>query len=183
MKTILWEVRPTGAPTVVRYCRRCGAKTAFVSSGLFRVNVQQKNLDVWLVCKCAVCDTTWNMTVLSRVSPRSLAPELLSGFLQNDAALAARYAFDAALVRKNGAEPGRFEVEVSGEDCDLSVPCRVRLVSFGAAEVRLSAVLRQKLGLSRSAFDALCADVRLVCVSGHDLKKAKLGGEAVIEVR
>jgi len=68
------------------------------------VNAQKKTLDVWLIYRCSVCGATWNLTVLSRVAPRSLPPELLRGFQDNDPDLAARYASDRALLKKNGAE-------------------------------------------------------------------------------
>lgn len=93
------------APAAVRYCKRCGVKTEFYSSGLFRMNAHQKNLDVWLIYKCSKCGTTWNMTVFTRVNPRSLSPELLEGFQNNDAEIALRYARDSALIKRNGAEP------------------------------------------------------------------------------
>jgi len=68
------------------------------------VNGQKKNLDVWLIYKCTVCNTTWNLTILSRIAPRSIPPELLTGFHENDPDLANRYANDAALIKRNGAE-------------------------------------------------------------------------------
>ena len=92
------------APKVVRSCRRCRKKTTFFSSGLFRVNGQKKKLDVWLIFKCSVCNTTWNLTILSRVAPRSIPFGLLSGFHENDAELAELYASDVELIRRNGAE-------------------------------------------------------------------------------
>ena len=70
------------------------------------MNAQKKSLDVWLIYKCPVCGATWNLTVLSRVAPRLIPPELLQGFYDNDPDLAARYASDRALVKRNGAEPG-----------------------------------------------------------------------------
>jgi len=101
------EAQASHAPAAVRYCKRCGIKTGFISSGAFRVNAQRKNLDVWLIYKCSACKTTWNLTVLSRVSPLSIPPELLRGFHENDPDIALSYANDIALIKKNGAKPLR----------------------------------------------------------------------------
>ena len=78
----------------------------FISSGRFRVNAQKKSLDVWLIFKCSVCDSTWNMTVLARVNPRSISPDVLRGFHDNDPDLALHYGLDRGLIKKNGGEPG-----------------------------------------------------------------------------
>lgn len=180
MKKILWEVRFTRAPSVLRYCKHCGAKTEFVSSGLFRVNAQQKDLDVWLIYKCAVCDTTWKLTLLSRVSPRELPPEILRGFYSNDGHLAMRYATDIPLIRRGGAEVCLPDFEVIGETVSLSESAEIRLVPQWPSELRATAVLREKLGLSRSAFDAMHENGVIRCTSGHDLKKCKLNGEIIV---
>jgi len=92
------------ALTVVKYCKKCKRKTLFDTSGLFRVNAHRKKLDVWLIYKCNKCKTTWNLTILKRVTPESIPPELLHGFHENDIELAERYASDAALIKRNGAE-------------------------------------------------------------------------------
>jgi len=91
------------APKVVKNCRRCRKKTTFFSSGIFRINAQKKKLDVWLIYKCSVCNTTWNLTVFTRAVPNSIPYELLHGFYENDPALAELYANDAKLIKQNGA--------------------------------------------------------------------------------
>ena len=171
------------APTVDRHCKRCGKKTAFASSGLFRVNAQQKSLDVWLIYKCATCDTTWNMTILSRVSPQSIPPELLESFHDNDAAVAMIYASDVALIKRNGGEPGSPVVEVDGPDVDLSIPVRIHMVTEHPTEIKLMALLRGKLGLSRSQLDRMCKDGTIRCLPEQDMKKCKLAGEIILEIR
>ncbi len=183
MKNIIWTARYIGAPTAVRYCKRCGADSAFASSGLFRVNAQQKALDVWLIYKCPDCGVTWNMTVLSRVAPRSLPPELLEGFHRNDAELALRYATDRALIKRNGAAPGSARVELEGEPVDLIAPARIELTAPWPCECRAAAAIRGKLELSGSEFDRLCDSGRLVCLSGQDLKRCRLTGTIVMELR
>ena len=79
-------------------------KAMFASSDLFRINANRKNLDVWLIYKCMKCNTTWNLTVLSRVTAGSIPQDLLTGFHENDIKLAKHYASDIALLKRNGAE-------------------------------------------------------------------------------
>ncbi|MCL2842574.1 MAG: DUF1062 domain-containing protein [Oscillospiraceae bacterium] len=157
-------------------------KTSFVSSGLFRVNAQKKSLDVWLVYKCSVCDTTWNLTVLSRVNPHSILPETLRRFLDNDPDLALRYASDVSLIKRNGGEPGCPLVEIEGDQVDLKEPVRIRLIAEQAVGVRVLTILRNQLGLSRSEMSRLCDSGRLRCTSGQEIKKYKLTGEIIIEI-
>ena len=183
MRKIIWTARYLSAPTAVRYCKHCGFRTAFASSGLFRVNAQQKTLDVWLIFKCPDCDTTWNCTILSRVNPRALPPDLLEGFHANDAELAIRYASDAALLKRNGSEPGTPEIEVLGEKIDFTEPVLIELTAEWPAEQKAAAAVREKLGISRSQFARLCDSGRIRCISGQNLKKCRLASTIVLEIR
>ena len=90
-------------PPVIRRCKKCGVNTEFEMSGLFRVNANKKNLDVWLIYKCIVCDSTWNLSIYTRISPQSVSPELLDGFHSNDPDMAIQYGADIALLKRNGA--------------------------------------------------------------------------------
>lgn len=171
------------APTVLRHCKKCNTKIAFVSSGLFRVNAQQKNLDVWLIYKCSKCQSTWNLTVLSRVNPGSIALDTLNGFLGNSAALAMRYAADIALIKHSGGEPCVPKIIVRGDQVTLQVPTRLHILPEYPMEVKASTFLRTQLEISRSEYDRLCSSGQIRCVSGQDLKKCKLLSEIVVEIR
>ena len=107
MRKVKRTAHTSKAPTVIRHCRKCGTKSEYASTGSFRVNAQRKSLDVWLIYKCTKCNTTWNLTILSRVTPGAILPELLRGFHENDTDLAMTYATDKALLKRNGAEPGQ----------------------------------------------------------------------------
>ena len=183
MKQIKWTVEYTAAPTALRYCKHCGVKTTFASSGLFRVNAQQKALDVWLIFKCQHCDTTWNCTILSRANPASLPKDLLHGFHSNDPTLAMRYATDAALLKHNGAAPGVPELTLLGQDAAGETPVCIEPDAPWPAEYKAAAAIRQKLGLSRSQFDRLCESGRLTCLSGQNLKKCNLAGNFCLQLR
>ncbi|HOV25641.1 MAG TPA: DUF1062 domain-containing protein [Pseudobacteroides sp.] len=109
MKIINLDIHQISPPTAIKHCKKCGRKTEYVCSGLFRVNAHRKNLDIWLIYKCSECDCTWNMTIYSRINPKSIAPETLEGFHQNDEELVKKYAMDVNLIKKNGADVGRFK--------------------------------------------------------------------------
>ena len=182
MKQIKWTVQYLTAPTALRYCKHCGVKTTFVSSGLFRVNAQQKSLDIWLIFKCQHCDTTWNCTILSRANPGTLQKSLLQGFHTNDETLAMQYATDAALLKRNGAAPGVPQLALLGPDVGSEPPVCIELTAPWPAEYKAAAAIRQKLGLSRSQFDQLCESGRLTCLSGQNLKKCNLAGTFLLKL-
>ena len=182
MKIIDWKVCLLQPPAAVRYCKRCGKRTEFTPSGLFRVNAQQKNLDVWLIYKCVVCETTWNLTVHSRVSPRSLLPDALNGYMNNEAEYVLRCADNTALIKRNGAEPRMPEVELVGVDVRLHEPVEVHIWAEQPLEIKPAALLRKKLGLSRSTYDRMLACEQIVCISGHELTACRLCGEMIIQI-
>ncbi|WP_307856669.1 DUF1062 domain-containing protein [Catenulispora pinistramenti] len=95
-----WRVRPTDFPTIRRRCRVCPSME-FRTRGLFRVNANHKLLDIWLLALCAQCGETTKLTVLERANVRTIDPALLSGFHENDPALAARLLTDPLVARRN----------------------------------------------------------------------------------
>ena len=74
MKKIIWEVQSLSLLPVLKYCKKCGRKNLFACSRQFRVNAQRRYLDIWLIYKCCDCNTTWNATVYSRISPQAIKP-------------------------------------------------------------------------------------------------------------
>lgn len=182
MKTVYWQAAYTGLPKAVRYCKKCAAKTAFVSSNLFRMNAQKRNLDVWLIYKCERCGCTWNMTVHTRIKPQDLPPEHLRGYEGNDPGLARQWAMNIPLLRQNGAEVELPDYEVTGEDVDIHLPCRIHITNRYPMEARLGSLLCGKLGTSRSRLAQLLEEGELCALSGQDLSKDKLTREVVIEL-
>jgi len=98
--TTQWLVRPTDFPTIRRRCRTCPSQE-YRTQGRFRVNANHKLLDVWLLALCVQCGETVKLTVLERVHVRSIDPEMLNGFHDNDPALAARLLADPQVARRN----------------------------------------------------------------------------------
>ena len=71
-----WVVVPTCLPLVLRRCHACGSER-FRATGKFRVNANHKLIDAWLLALCTACEETAKLTVLERMTVRSIRPELL----------------------------------------------------------------------------------------------------------
>jgi len=182
MDTLCWEVHYLSPPETTRYCKKCGAKTEHLSSGLFRVNAQQKSLDVWLIYRCVHCKTTWNLTIYSRVSPKSIGWELLQRFTANDNELAGRYAMDTVLLERNGAETATPPYSILGNDIDLKRDTRIKIISRYPANIRVSRIIREKMSLSRKAFEEMVSGGMIRLENGADIHKYKLQHETVVIV-
>ncbi len=182
MKKINWKICLLQPPAAVRYCKRCGRKTKFRSSGLFRVNAHQKHLDVWLIYKCSVCDTTWNLSIHSGISPAGLSQNELHGYLNNDTEAALRCALNADLLKKSGAAATLPVVTTEGPDGIYEEPFELHIEAKQAVDIKPEALLRAKLGLSRSSYEKLISHGRISCISGHNLKKCRLHGTMIIQI-
>ncbi|MDN9785751.1 DUF1062 domain-containing protein [Clostridioides difficile] len=182
MKKITWEVEYISQLPVIRYCKKCGKKTEYICSGLFRVNAQHKYLDIWLIYKCSNCDSTWNSTIYSRVNPKSLNPEILEQFHTNDYNLVKQYAMNMELLHRNGAEVGIPEYKIVGQEININDLTQVHIISKYPWQLKVSTLLREKLGLSRKVFDEMldCGIIR--SNSGVDLKKGKLNYEIMLDI-
>lgn len=130
----------------------------FVTGNRFRVNANQRLIDVWLIWMCEECGSTWNCTIHSRQRVNRIGGELYERFSRNDEELARRYAFDARLLAANGAEPAAIEYRVEGEEVTAApdaAEVTVLLTPEFPSSVRLSALLAAKLGVSRRRLEAL----------------------------
>jgi hypothetical protein len=96
-----WRVRPTDFPTIRRRCRACPSME-LRTQGRFRVNANHKLLDVWLLALCAQCGETAKLTVMERAHVRSIDPDTLSRFHENDPSIAAKLLADPLLAQRNG---------------------------------------------------------------------------------
>lgn len=170
----------TSPPKTRRHCRKCGAETEHTSSGLFRVNANRKQLDVWLVYRCNTCKTSWNSTILSRVHPKKIGEGLLQQFHNNDPALALHYAMDAGLLKRNGAEAESPDIQIIGEEVALTHNAAIEIYCRYPAQIKLSRVLREKLALSGKAFAAMAASGAIRLEDGADVRKAKLRQRCVV---
>lgn len=180
---IIWNVQYAAPPTVLRYCKKCGKKREFICSREFRVNAQQKALDIWLIYKCTQCNATWNSTIFSRVSPQRIGTGLLERFHRNDADLAMQYAMDHTLLHRNGAEMKLPSYEIVGEQVSLEQEVSISIQSRFLLPIKLSAILRTKLDISQREFEVLLTEDRIKSSTGQDLRKCRLSApETVITI-
>ena len=102
-KEYVWEIKAKNTPTLKRKCNHCNSNR-FYCSDKFRLNSQKKNIDIWLIYRCVECDSTYNLTILSRTKPEWIKKDLFLNFSGNDEATAWEYAFSAETTRKNNVE-------------------------------------------------------------------------------
>lgn len=177
---IIWEIQFCSPPTVLRYCKKCGKKVEYICSGEFRVNAQQKMLDIWLIYKCTHCNTTWNSTIYSRIAPQTLGTALLERFHSNDKILAMQYAMNFSLLQRNGAEAVLPTYQIIGEDVSLEKAVIIKIQSQYLLPLKISSILRTKLGISQREFDTLFLNKRILSNTGQDLRKCKLSSSETI---
>src|SRR5258705_12758954 len=91
---------PTCLPTVLRRCYAC-ASERFRANGKFRVNANHKLIDAWLLVLCTACGETAKLTVLERITVRSIRPELLDRLHGNDRGPTAELLQDLVVQRRN----------------------------------------------------------------------------------
>lgn len=183
MEMIFWEVKYSSPPKTIHYCKKCGMKTEHKSSGLFRVNAQQKSLDIWLIYKCVHCKGTWNLTIYSRINPKNIHGDLLNKFIGNDSALAQQCAMDAALLKKNGAEIDEPLYSVIGDAVDFTRDIQIKIVSQYPTKVKASKILRGKLSLSKKDFDEMVSSGIICLENGADIHKCKMQHDIVVLIR
>ena len=195
--SVCWHITPLDYPRIWRHCPKCRGHAAFACSGKFRTNAQKQRLDIWLIYRCAACDTTWNYPLLERRAVRDVDPLLLAAIAHNSADVARRFAFDVVRLRRfadrveggsalrvekragieAGSTPDKVCIAVS-----LPEPCAVRLDRLLAGELGVSrAALRQfELLGALQVTPAVRAALRRPIIDGQriciDLRR--LGGRA-----
>lgn len=180
MKKVTWDIQYQFPPSAIRYCKKCGKKTEYICSGLFRINAQRKYLDIWLIYRCSDCDSTWNMTIYSRINPKSIDLKTLDGFHSNNKELAKKYAMDTDLIGKNGAEASLPKYKILGDDINFDTPIELHIKSFYQSRVKVASLLREKMNLSKKAFEQMITRGIIRSVEGLDLKKCRLKGNTIL---
>lgn len=174
MEKKVWEIQVLSLPRILKYCKKCGKRRVFNCSEQFRINAQRKSLDIWLIYKCFNCNTTWNATVFSRISPQSLSPRMLERFYKNDEALVEQYAMDNNFLKRNGVdvEPPQYLIIGDSFFPDETVELEIKSKYF--LPVKVSVLIRDKLHISQKEYTQLVADGRIKSIPDQDLKKCKL---------
>ncbi|MFC4017300.1 DUF1062 domain-containing protein [Micromonospora sp. GCM10011542] len=157
-------VVPTRLPLVRRRCHAC-ASERFRASGKFRVNANHKLIDAWLLALCTVCGETAKLTVLERMTVRSVRPELLDRLHHNDPGLTAELLQDPAVRRRNRIaldwdnawrlDTGRSD-HLDREVVDVSVRLTARI------PVRPARLIAEGCGLPRAEVERLITEGRIV---------------------
>ena len=168
-RKVLWTVRESGMPTIVRPCTDCSG-TRHRPSGRFRMNANGKQLDVWLLLLCAACGRTSKVPVHERVHVQSLDHARLLAYEANDLATVRELTMSASLATKTGYRldwTGTWSLETDAPlySPDDPAPLRV-LISFELpAPIRVERLLMPGLGLSRTVVRRMVADgrIRLPC--------------------
>lgn len=161
LKKYQWEIMPQNLPLVRRNCPKCNKKTNYANTEKFRVNANKNNIDIWLIHQCEKCKSTWNMTIYERIRPCDVDKDEYKKFLCNDKELAREYAFDLKMYSKNKAEVIFDDVDyeiiqkeleayyINKNELVIEIICKYPL------ELRVDALLSNKLGISRSKIKKL----------------------------
>ncbi|NSC22692.1 DUF1062 domain-containing protein [Streptomyces albus subsp. chlorinus] len=163
-----WVVVPTCLPLVIRRCRTC-ASERFRAHGKFRLNAHHKLLDAWLLALCAVCGETTKLTVLERVTVRSIRPELLDRLHHNDPGLAAELLQDPVVRRRNrvaldwdGAWRLDTDPDTGAPECPEDEAVEVEVRFAARIPVRPVRLIADGFGLPRAEVERLIAEGSLV---------------------
>lgn len=180
MKKVTWDVQYTSVPHVIKYCKKCSKKMEFVCSNKFRVNAERKYLDIWLIYKCSECNTTWNLTIYSRINPSSIPKAMLEGFHSNSEELAEKYAMNTELIGRNGVEVGMPDYKIVGQNIDFKEKVELHINTIYENKIKIGTIIRQKLEISQSVFEKLISNGSIKGLKEEDLKKSKLEKETIL---
>lgn len=88
---------------------------------------------------------------------------------------------DFDLLRRNGAAIGSYDYRVTG-DSFFNGPVELHIRSIGSAHLKVSAVLRKKLNLSRKELEEKISDGRIQSKTGQDIMRCRMTDEIVLIV-
>ncbi|WP_077324237.1 DUF1062 domain-containing protein [Virgibacillus siamensis] len=154
---ITYEIIAQETPYIKRNCRKCKTNTAFYCSEKFRVNANQKVVDIWLIYKCVECEGTWNYSVLSRVNINKIDSFLIQKFMDNDKETVWHYAFQINDLRKlcNDVKTDiRYELRKEKID-SLSNKVTIKLCYKYDFNLRIDKLIAEIFGISRSKVNKL----------------------------
>jgi len=189
-KEYRWEIKVKNTPTLKRKCNHCSGNR-FYCSDKFRMNSQKRNIDVWLIYRCVECDSTYNLTLLSRTKPEQIKKEQYLKFSQNNEALAWQYAFSAETARKNSVELDYsnvdYEILHDGISIDDILKSDHETVTFNIETpfdfgLKLSSVIRLCLGLSANQLNKMIEAEAIFTAGGHPVKKHNVRNGDVVSI-
>ncbi|MGE7764018.1 DUF1062 domain-containing protein [Peribacillus sp. NPDC096540] len=154
-------------------------KKEFYCSELFRMNANKQKMDVWLIYKCNQCDSTWNVTIFSRINPVDIDKSLFDKMSRNDKETAWKYAFDMETLRSNQAE-AIFNIDyiAEGENIDfyknLSEEIFINIESQYSFNLRLDKLLKEKLNVSRKMLWEMIENGFIYTIPEVNIRKHKI---------
>jgi hypothetical protein len=148
VEEVVWRVLPIAPPRILRHCPRCERPRSFASTDRFRLNAQQRRIDVWLVYRCIECEAPWKREILRRGSPEQIGADLHRRFQYNDRHTAWHYAFTPP---PTGRLEGEVAVHVERPPGKPAPPLRLRLEVPFPCGVRLERLLAAELDVGRAA--------------------------------
>ena len=181
-----WEILPENSPVIIHNCQKCGNQSRFVCSENFRVNAQQKHLDVWLIYRCEKCDKTLNLTLFSRISPKALNKDILYKATHNDCDYARQLSFDYDLLKRNDMVPDYASVvyKIKGAPLLLGAAAKVHIHCSFFTGVRADRLLPEMIyapgsdaPISREHFKRLVGSGMISGKNGEALSKLKISGD------
>ena len=186
----IWEIKVKNTPVLKRKCNRCSSNR-FYCSNKFRMNAQKRNIDVWLIYRCVECDSTYNLSILSRIKPELIKKDLFLKFSENDENLAWEYAFSSETAWKNGVELDYSSVEYEIQHDNISVNDILNaeddIVAFKIQThfefgLKLSSVIRHCLRLSANRLDQVIKAEAIFTPEGYPIKKHRVKNGDIILV-
>jgi hypothetical protein len=152
-----YEIIAQETPYIKRNCSKCKANTEFYCSEKFRVNANQKIVDIWLIYNCTHCEGTWNYPILSRVNIYKIDSMLIQKFMNNDKETIWYYAFQINKLRKlcnDVITDIRYELRKEELDSRFN-EVTIRLCYKYDFGLRIDKLIAEILGISRSKVNKL----------------------------
>ncbi|MUK88922.1 DUF1062 domain-containing protein [Ornithinibacillus sp. L9] len=167
-----YEIIPQETPYVIRNCSKCKRNTEFYCSEKFRVNANQKTVDIWLIYSCIHCEGTWNYPILSRINVNKIDSVLHQKFMNNDKETIWFYAFQINKLRKHCHQVNtniRYEIRKESLDqkskqVTIKICCKY---DFG---LRIDKLLAEIFNISRSKVIKLAQEGMLLLHPDINLK-------------
>lgn len=186
--TYKWRIIPSSQPEVIRSCPKCGNHTTYESTGCFRVNANQNNIDVWLIYQCNKCKSTWNLEILSRTNSNTIDKELYRKYLGNDPDLARCYAFDVPTHSRNKSTLcyDHITYEILGDSInlkELQEKIEIEVVCDYPLGIRLDKILSKQLDTTREHVKKLGNTGQIIGIGIKDISKAKVKTGSIIHIQ
>ncbi|WP_010096112.1 DUF1062 domain-containing protein [Ornithinibacillus scapharcae] len=154
---VSYEIIAHETPNVIRNCKNCKKSTEFSCSDKFRVNANQKMIDIWLIYKCINCEGTWNCPILSRVHVNRIDPLRHQKYMENNKDMIWYHAFQISNLRKRCDAVNKdiaYEIR-KGNSESISSEVTIRITCKYDFGLRIDKLIAEILGVSRSKVNAL----------------------------